>query len=490
MSQKIQEPGFKSAIELSAMITSKAISSVALTEYFIARIEKFDQQLNAMVVRDFDNALQAAKQADKHLAKGRVLGPLHGLPISVKESFDVQGLKTTWGMPAWKDRVAKTDAHVVSALKGAGAHILGKTNVPEMLADFQSYNAVYGQTNNPWDISKTPGGSSGGSAAVLSAGLTGLEAGSDIGGSIRNPAHYCGVYGHKPTWGIVPFAGHKPPVVDVSNGPDIAVVGPLGRSAEDLRLSMALTVGPITLNKKGWKIDLPAPRARALKDFRVAFWHTDDAAPVDQMVVEKSELLAAELVRMGTKISTQARPDIDTDIAMNTYSNLMQAVNHSGVSPAVFASNQRAAEKYSPADISNAAVMARGAVQSYNDWALHDHQRTLMRHAWNRFFAEWDVLVCPISVSTAFAHDHGPFAARKLNINGQQSGYFKGLFWAGMSIVGNLPSTVFPMGLAENGMPVGLQVIGAEFDDYTTIEFARLVAEVFGGFRPPAGYGD
>ena len=232
---------FLSAGELAAKLRNKEISSLELTDLYIERIDTYDGQINAMVVRCFDQAREAAKAADDALAQGRSLGPLHGVPISTKEAYDLEGTPTTWGVPMLKNNIATADAETVSRLKAAGAHYLGKTNVPLGLADFQSYNDIYGTTNNPWNLERTPGGSSGGSSAALAAGLTALESGSDIGGSIRNPAHFCGIYGHKPTWGVVSARGHSLP--GMFGPPDIAVVGPMARSAADLALAMDITAG-------------------------------------------------------------------------------------------------------------------------------------------------------------------------------------------------------------------------------------------------------
>ncbi len=249
--------GYKSATELVADIAAGEISSRELTEHYIDRIERYDGAVNAVVVRDFEGALAAADEADAQLARGERRGPLHGLPMTVKEAYDVTGMPTTWGIPLLANNIATSDAAYVTRLKEAGAHLLGKTNVPLNLADFQSYNEIYGQTGNPWDVGRTPGGSSGGSSAALAAGLTGLEAGSDIGGSIRNPAHFCGIYGHKPTWGVVPPQGHSLP--GDRKPPDIAVIGPMARSAEDLALSMQLVAGADVDNAAGWQLNLPAP---------------------------------------------------------------------------------------------------------------------------------------------------------------------------------------------------------------------------------------
>jgi len=268
------EWSFKSAVELSAALTAKKVSSVELTQDAIGRIERHDGKINAICVRDFDRALDAARAADAALGRGE-RKPLLGLPMTVKESFNVAGLPTTWGIPAFKDWRPTEDAVPVQRLKAAGAVIIGKTNVPVALADWQTTNPIYGTTNNPYDKERTPGGSSGGAAAAVAAGLTALEMGSDIGGSIRNPAHYCGVYGHKPSWGIVPDRGHLPPPPGTLASTDIGVVGPIARSAEDLALALEIVAGPDEDQAVGWRLALPPPRRGALRDYRVAAWLDD-----------------------------------------------------------------------------------------------------------------------------------------------------------------------------------------------------------------------
>ena len=289
--------GFESAMQLAARIRDKDVSSKELTEYFIGRIEKHDAGVNAVVVREFDRALEAAAAADAAQARGESLGPLHGLPITVKEAYDWTGTPTTWGDPVFAQNVATSDSAVVTRLQGAGAHLLGKTNVPIHLGDFQSYNEIYGTTNNPWNAGRTPGGSSGGSSAARAAGLCGLESGSDIGGSIRNPAHYCGVYGHKPTYGIVSSDGHALPTMFAHA--DLAVVGPMGRSAADLALSMDIVAGPDKFAAPGWKLDLPRPPKRPLGELRVALWPTDDVAPVSTEVADRVQHVGERLAKLG-----------------------------------------------------------------------------------------------------------------------------------------------------------------------------------------------
>ena len=245
----------RTATELVALLKSRELSSVELTEHFINRIEAHDGDINAVVVRTFDDARARAKDADAAIAAGRDLGPLHGLPMTIKESYVIADTPATWGIEGFRNNVATGDGLAVRRFRAAGAHFLGKTNVPVDLGDFQSYNPIYGTTGNPFDVSRTPGGSSGGSAAALTAGFTGLEAGSDIGGSIRNPAHFCGVYGHKPTYGIIPMQGHE--LVAGMPEADQAVCGPLARGAEDLHTALDIMAGPADREALGWRLELP-----------------------------------------------------------------------------------------------------------------------------------------------------------------------------------------------------------------------------------------
>ena len=346
--------------------------------------------------------------------------------------------------------------------KDAGAHFMGKTNVPLRLADFQSYNEIYGTTNNPWDVERTPGGSSGGTAVALATGMTGLDSGSDIGGSIRNPAHFCGVYGHKPTLGVVPSRGQAPPGVPaVPQDPDLAVVGPLARSAEDLALAMDIIAGPDVLDEPGWRLELPAPRMSALGELRVALWSDDSAAPVDGEISDRVAAVGERLTRLGATVSDSARPaGLDSTEYQETYQSLLYAVVGGPV----------------------------GNVD-HQSWLRLHGRRGGYRMQWQAFFRDWDVVLCPVMATDAFPHDHSPLQSRTLSVDGEPRDYFEQIFWAGLATLSYLPATVFPTGLSSGGLPIGLQVIGAAFDDRTTIEFARLMAQEMGGFAPPPGYG-
>ena len=443
---------FESALHIALQLRRRELSAVECLEYFRARVERLNPALNAIVVFDWERAREAARLADRALAQGQPVGPLHGVPMTIKESFDVAGLPTTWGDRALS-YVAERDDPVVERLKAAGAVIFGKTNVPYHLLDFQSYNDIYGVTNNPWDRTRTPGGSSGGAAAALAAGLTSLEVGSDIGGSIRNPAHYSGVFGHKPTFDIVASERLAPPPYVA--GIDLAVAGPLARSAEDLDATLRLLVGPGKLNH-AVKVELPESR-RTLREYRVALWPNDALSPVQREIADRCQSLGERLASLGAKVSDRARPAFAAEHAASVYRRVLSAATNSQ------------------------------SELSHRDWLQLDEERTRLRLAWREFFREWDIVLCPIAACVAFEHQHGAYRGRKLRIDEVELPYFQQLFWAGLATCSYLPATVFPTGPGSQKLPIGLQAIGAAYADLQTIGFARLVTQEFGGFRAPPG---
>ena len=474
---------FLSAIELADKILTKQISSLELTEHFINRIESHDGAINAVVVRDFERALDAARNADDQLAKQNVIGPLHGLPMTIKESYNIAGLPTCWGAPEYETNIAKHDADAVRKLKASGAHFLGKTNVPQMLDDIQTYNPIYGTTNNPWDLTRVSGGSSGGSAASLAAGFTALDAGSDIGGSIRSPAHFCGVFGHKPTWGIVSTEGHS--LREPSPMLDLAVCGPLARSAADLELALSIMQGASTLEASGWKLDLPAPRHKTLNDFRVAIWPNDDYAPVSHEIAERISELSEILANLGCKVSDTARPRVSPKQVHIDYQNLLHSQMAAAVSPEKYERNQRYAARFDPEDMSPQAVMSRAMVLNHADWLRTNARRYESRYAWREFFSDWDIMICPQTATTAFPHDHRKYSERTLDVDGESQWYFQQIFWSGLITTPLLPSTVVPTGPSAAGLPIGVQCVGDAYQDRTCIHFAKLLTRETGGFTPP-----
>jgi amidase len=478
---------FQSAAQLAAAIRAKKIGCRELLDIYLKRVERFNPVLNAIIATDLPAARRRAEAADTALARGEVWGPLHGVPMTIKESFDVVGMPTTWGMPELKENFPQRNALAVDRLVGAGVTLFGKTNVPLLLADWQSFNAVYGTTNNPWDPTLVPGGSSGGSAAALAAGLTGIEAGSDIGGSIRNPAHYCGVFGHKPTYGIIPTRGHALPGTYAP--PDISVAGPLARSAEDLAIALDAMAGADEIDGTGWRLNLPAPRNARLSEYRVALMLDDPNSEVDGEVQNCLQTLGDFLSKSGAHVSDKARPDIDTGEVQRVYIELLRAATSGRQTAEAFARNLDIARGLAPGDDTYFARMARANTLYHWNWLATNQKRHGMRLKWAEFFKDYDLLLCPVAPSAAFPHDQqGERHDRTIKVNGKRVPTTDQLFWAGYASLVYLPATVAPAGQTPSGLPVGVQIIGPQYGDRRTIEFAGLIEREFRPFVPPPGY--
>lgn len=478
---------FATAVDLAAKIKRQDVSSEELLQLFWDRVDRHNPEINAIVWQIRDQALDLAKKADQLVRKGNSnLGPLHGLPMTVKESYDVVGTPTTWGIPMLKQNFPQQDALAISRLKDAGAIIYGKTNVPFALADFQSYNDLYGCTNNPWDLTRSPGGSSGGTAASLAMGFTGLDAGSDIGGSIRNPAHFCGVFGHKPSWNLIPPRGHAPPGVLASA--DLSVVGPLARSAHDLKLALEVMMGPDEIQSRGLLVKLPDLK-KEVRELKVAVWEDDVVAPVDAKVVQKVRNVANTLESLGAQVDWEARPDIEVDELLRNYQCLLNATLHCRIPVEEFREIVSAMADVDEFDDSPETKVQFSPIARYRDWVQFNEVRTKIRWVWHEFFSKFDVLLAPIMATSAYPHDHGPFGERTITVNGAPQFYFKQLFWAGLAINAYLPSTVLPTGLCEvDQLPIGVQLIGPELGDMITIEVAHILEQEGYRFTPPPAY--
>ena len=478
---------FASAYQLASDIRRKKFSSLELLDAYLQRVERFNPALNAIVVTDIDRARQQARAADRQTMRGERLGPLHGVPMTIKESFDVQGLPSTWGRMELRDHVPADDADVVKRYKSAGAIVFGKTNVPAMLADWQTFNPVYGTTNNPWNTALVPGGSSGGSAAALAAGLTGLETGSDIGASIRDPSHYCGVYGHKPTFGLCSVQGHALP--HFQSPDDLAVVGPMARSARDLELALRVIAGGDDVVSRGWRVNLKKPHHTQLKDFKVAVLKTADTAEVDMAVQHRIQAVADFLTRSGAKVSDTARPDIDLHDAHQTFILLLRAATARNLSASQWQSVQERSAALVTGREDYEAWMLRGCALSHYEWLLLHEKRYRMQLQWDAFFKDYDVLLCPTAATTAFPHQQkNERWERMINVNGQPQPSTTQLFWAGYSGMAYLPSTVVPTGLTPEGLPCGVQIIGPQYGDLLCLQMAKMLEKEFAAFQPPPGY--
>ena len=450
---------FLPARRQAAMIRRGTIGCLEALDHMIARIERLDGKLNAVVVRDFERARKRARLLDR---RGTITGRLHGVPMTVKESFNIQGLPTTWGVPAKRNDVAESTALAVERLQGAGAVVFGKTNVPIMLGDWQSFNDIYGVTNNPWNLDRSPGGSSGGCAAAVAAGFSGLECGSDIGGSIRQPAHACGLFGHKPTWGLLPMRGHAPEP-GIAGTPDISVIGPLARSAEDLSIALDILAGPDE-TETALTLNLPGPRFTGLKGLRVAVWASDPATHTDNEITAKLLVLARHLRGEGAKVSLAARPDFDSATAYGVYLKLLMAA------------------------LSARATPEPGGL-THSEYLRLNERRSRIRRAWGLFFHDWDVLLCPAHALPALPHRHdlSPRDLR-IDINGEDTKWDDMLFWPGIVGGFHLPASVAPLGISEAGLPFGVQIVGPLYGDRSTIAMARLLEKSWQAYTPPPGW--
>jgi amidase len=485
--KKIKNWYYQSATELVSALANRIVSAAKLLEQSISRIETLDKKINAVIVRDFDRARIAAKAADQAIAKGKQL-PLLGLPITVKESFNVAGLPTTWGNPEYKNWRPNEDALTVSRLKSAGAIIMGKTNIPFMLMDWQSYNNVYGTTNNPWNIDLTPGGSSGGSAAALAAGFTSLELGSDFGGSIRVPAHYCGVFGHKPSVNLVPMRGAGPPtsVPSPSLISDFIVGGPMARTAADLALGLKVLAGPDELwDGKAYKLSLPAARHDHLHQFRVLIVKNHPLCPTAAAIDKAMDCLAERLTQLGVAVSHDTRSVPDLAEITRTYCSLFSAFVVGNMPSDEYKRLLEATQILQNDDFSLEACLQRGYTLSYRDWLMKTRTRGILRQQWRNLYKEFDVIICPVMPTPAFPYDHSDPSKRQIKVDNIHAPYSNQYAWVSIATLFGLPTTVTPVGLTENNLPIGVQLIGDYLEDYTTIKLAGLIEDELGGFSEP-----
>jgi len=475
---------FWSATKLIRALKARKLGALELLDLYAARIAKHDKALNALPVLDLEVARKRAKAYDR---KGAKVGPLAGLPMTVKESFDLEGHPTTWGLAEYCATPVRSNADAVQRFLNAGGNVFGKSNVPTLLADWETVNPVYGKTVNPWNHERTPGGSSGGAAVALAAGLTGLEAGSDIGGSIRDPAHFCGVYGHKSTYGVCSMAGHALP--GAAHPADISVIGPLARSAVDLELAFNIMAGPDSVDGAGWRLALPKPEKKTLRGWRVAVLESHPTAEVDDTQRHAIRRLAQFLASKGAKVSERALPDFDLGEAHRVFIQLLRGATSGRQTPEFFEKMLAAKAKLDPKDMGYYAQMVRANTQPHKDWLIASNRRHQMRLAWAAFFKDWDVLLCPNAATAAFPHSMpGERWERMITVNGKPQPVTTQMWWAGIAGMCHLPGTAAPIGLSPEGLPLSVQVVGPQHGDLTTIRFAQLVEREYYAFTPPPAY--
>lgn len=456
---------FATAAEMAAAIQKKTISAKELVELTFRRIDAVNPALNAIVWDFRDGAMARAAEADRALARGDSLGPLHGVPITIKECFAYRGSPNTWGLPDLARAMSPRTATAIERLESAGAIVVGKTNVPVMLSDWQSYNPLYGTTNNPWDLSRTPGGSTGGGAAALATGLGALTMGTDLSGSIRVPSHFCGVYGHKPSLGLISMDGVQPGPWDGSPGlpMDIAVAGPMARDARDLALSLGVLGGPSGDDANAWTWRMPPPRRTRLKDVRIGYIVEDPIAPIASDVRKPYEALVSALQKTGATMTKGWPKGIDLQAASETYGFLLMALV--------------------TADLNG----NRRSNFDHARWLRETVHRFAFRAAWQQYFESHDVFLLPSYFTAAFPHDHSqPIEKRVLETPEGKRPYIQNAaYWISMASLSGLPATVAPIGQTDGGLPVGIQILAPMWEDATSIEFAALLSEVSDGFIAP-----
>lgn len=454
------EVAFWSTTRQAAAIRNGEFTSRSLLDLYADRITRINPDLNAVVTLDLERAREEADAADRMLAAGKTMGPLHGIPITIKDALEVAGVRSTGGATELSDHIPERDAPVVRALREAGAIVFGKTNLPRWSGDLQTFNEIFGTTVNPWNPERVPGGSSGGAAAAVSAGLTSFEIGTDIGGSIRFPSSFCGVFGHKPSWGVVPSTGYLDHEAGGTTEADINVLGPIARSAEDLELLLGLL-----LRKQGPLVASLAPAPGDVKSLRVAAWLDDPFCPVDAKVGAVTNAAVEKLEAAGVAVDRSARPNIDPAQAAGIGFWL------------VGAALAQSAPAEAPAD----------AGPSHREWLDRHAEREAIRAEWARFFEGFDAILMPVAFIPPFLHNQeGNFASRTVTCNGADQGYANLVLWTILTGMAYLPASVPPIGLDEDGLPISFQVVGPYGGDYTTIRLAGFIAEQCGGYqRPP-----
>jgi amidase len=473
--------GYRSATDLVAAIRAKEVASRELLDHLLDRVDEHNPAINAVITLDEERARETAAAADESVAQGDDLGPLHGLPMTIKDVFLTEGMRSASGCPDLVDNVPDRDARAVAQLKAAGAIVFGKTNLPIWAGDIQSFNQPFGVTSNPWDTSRTPGGSSGGAAAALAAGLTPLELGSDIGGSIRQPSHLCGTVGLKPSYEVVSQDGYL-------SGPtglrtlDVNVVGPMARSVDDLGLAFDVLAGP-------------GQPALASGSARLAAWLEDPALPVDPSVGDVLASAVASLQAEGFDVDEGARPDVDLAESGELYVQLVYTAmtGGTGMDPEVWELSKSIADAEATDDEPVLFRAGRAAAMRHHTWLRLDERRRQLRDRWAEFFRDHDALLCPVAPTAAFTHkvDDDPMGIlnRTETVAGAEVSHGQLTRWCGVIGVVYLPSVVVPVGRTGEGLPVGIQVVSGYGQDRTALEVAGRISDALGGFEPPPGYG-
>ncbi len=453
------DPSLWTTIEQAAAIRAGELGSVELLDAQVARIERLNPKVNAVCTLSIDEARRSAVAADEATTKGRSSGLLHGVHVTIKDAIATAGIRSTGGAPELLQHIPEQDAEVVSAVRRAGAIVFGKTNVPLWSGDFQTFNDMFGTTNNPWDLSRVPGGSSGGAAAAVACGMTSFEIGTDIGGSVRVPSAFCGVFGHKPSFGVIPTLGYLDEPGGGLTESDVNVFGPITRSADDLALLLGILAGPTPDRAAAWRLDLPRPDIADLRTLRVAAWFDEPSIAMDNEMISVLDGVASSLEAVGVSVDRSVRPKIDFTESWKRGAWLIGAA---------------------------VGVSEGNRTISHTDWLFADRQRARQRQQWASFFEDVDVLLCPVTSTPAFPHQQeGTWADRDFLINGETVPYYTLEAWPALIGSVYLPSTSAPVGRTAGGLPVGVQVVSPFLYDYRSIAVAGLITDLVGGYAVP-----
>ena len=486
---------YQPAHELLDQLEAGTLTSETLVSSLLARIREHNPAINAIVTLDEQRALARAREADKQRAANAIKGPLHGLPLTLKDTWEVAGMACTAGAPALRNHRPDTHADVVQRLEDAGAIILGKTNVPIYATDLQSYNKLFGVTNNPHNPAHTPGGSSGGAAAALAAGMTPLEVGSDLAGSIRTPAHFCGVFGHKPTRALVSFRGHIPGPPGTQSRPDLVEGGPMARNARDLELLLRVIAGPRPADQRSWALNMAPSGLQSLDQARIGLWLEDPLCPVMEELTEGYRTLGKALADRGALVTEASHPLLSLAHILPPYFNLLGSLLSTSLKPAQRRQMKWIARlgpwlRFLGPTTAFIDEYGRGVNQPVHQWTVWSEMREKMRAEIESLFREVDVLLTPITPTTAIQHNHTyPVFKRRITVAGQPRAYMDQFCWIALATLLGLPATSVPIGRTAEGLPFSVQVIGAPGMDLTTIGFAQLLEDAgLAGFVKPEGF--
>ncbi|HEY5834907.1 amidase family protein [Streptomyces sp.] len=473
-------PHLSSARAQLAALRRGEITARSLLDQLLEHHAKANPGINAVVTLDAEGARAAADNADRHLTEaGTTLGPLHGLPMTVKDALETQGMRTTCGSTDLTDHVPDQDAGVVALLRAAGALVIGKTNVPTMCQDIQTSNPIFGKTKNPFDQTKTAGGSSGGPAAAVAAGLTPLEVGSDLAGSLRLPAAYCGVHALRTSRGaspIVPTRGHIPRPPGWLTSSDMITLGPIARTAADLDVLLDVIAAPSLADGAAWKIRLPAPKLTSVSQYRVGIWADDAYCRVDSATRALLDQVAGLARSAGASIDDSSRP-VDFAESDRLFQRLMYATASASATDAAFAADIEAAAAI-PADDPSSFYL-RSRTMRHRDWCRADEDRHKLRAKWADYFTRHDILITP-ATPTAAVDDQTdlPVPHRYITVDGEKRSYFDQTSWLNLAGPVGLPSIIVPAGKTPDGLPLAIQIIGPYLADRTLIAAAKHLARL------------